>query len=74
MKKIKLLVAPNLKMKVYVSKQMEEDLKQCKVMSTLPGTGMDCKTCSWNDVKVGNIGICELSVVQEKLIEEGSCK
>jgi len=69
MKKIKLLPAPHLEVRIFVSEHMEEDLKRCKELAALPGSGADCKQCSWNDVQWGNTGMCELPAVIDRVLK-----
>lgn len=70
MKKIKLFPAPHIEVRIYVSEQMEADLKRCKESAAFPGSGADCNQCSWNDVQWGNTGMCELPVVLERLMKK----
>lgn len=70
MRKIKLFPAPHVEVRIYVSEQMETDLKRCKESAALLGSGADCDTCSWNHVQWCNTGMCELPVVLERLMEE----
>lgn len=71
MKKIKLFPAPNLEVRVYVTDKMVEDLKECKCLAKVPdGSGKDCKTCSWRDVKIDDVGMCELLDACRQALEE----
>jgi len=70
MKKIKLFPAPHLELKIFVSRQMEDDLKHCKKLAALPGSGPDCEQCSWQDVKLNHIGMCVLPEVHKWLLND----
>lgn len=54
---------------VHVSEQMEQDMKECwkKALER----GKECETCSWKDVELFDIGMCELSAVTNKVLGDG---
>lgn len=70
MRKIKLYPAPHVEIRLHVSDKMEADFKRCKELAALPGAGMDCKSCSWNEVEFEDIGFCEMPIARERLMEE----
>ena len=61
MKKIKLFPGPHMELRIFVSDQMEEDYKECARMAeSACGDGKDCDSCSWRDVMIFGLGMCEL--------------
>lgn len=61
MKKIKLFPGSHMELKVYVSDQMEEDYKECARMAEAADfEGKDCDSCSWKDVEILGLSMCEL--------------
>ena len=69
-KRIKLFPAPRLEIRIHVSDQMIEDLKECKRLAQLPGDGKDCDTCSWNGIEIDAINMCELPEVCRQVLRE----
>lgn len=68
MKKIKLYPAPHLEIRVHVSDEMIADYRDCaKRSADESGEGKDCATCSWDDVRFGDITMCELDEMQQLL-------
>lgn len=53
-------------MTLYVSEQMEKDMKECYEKAL--GKGKSCKNCSWNDVKPYGVSMCEIEEVVDKII------
>lgn len=71
MKKTKLLPAPNLELRLYVTYKMVEDMKECTCLAKVPdGPGKDCETCSWNDVSILGVRLCAFEDVCRKVLEE----
>lgn len=68
MKKIKLFPSPHVEVRVLVSDQMEQDMKECwrKAFES----GKDCDTCSWKDVKPFGTGMCEQDEVIHKVLDK----
>lgn len=70
-KRIKLHPAPRLEIRIYVSDQMVADLKECKRLAQVPcGAGKDCDKCSWAGIGIGDMDVCELPEVWEKVLGE----
>lgn len=68
MKKIKLFPGPHMELRVFVSDQMEEDYKECARMAEIiNGDGKDCDSCSWKDVDILGLSMCELEEMQQLL-------
>ena len=68
MKKIKLRPGPRMELKVYVSDQMEEDYKECERMAEAADfEGKDCDSCSWKDVEILGLSMCELEEMKRLL-------
>ena len=75
MKKIKFFPAPHVG--VSVTDEMIADLKECERMAE--ETNYEgckyCNTCSWGEVEIESIGICEMEeVCRQVLEEERKCK
>lgn len=67
MKKIKIFPCPHVEFRIHVSDEMEKDFKECsKLFAT--ADGKDCNACSWNDVVIDDMGLCEWPVVRERLV------
>lgn len=70
-KKIKLYPAPHVELRVHVSDEMIQDYRDCKRIAkeTKLEEGKDCDTCSWSNVQIGDVGMCELKEM-ERLLED----
>ena len=68
MKKIKLFPAPHVEIRIHVSEEMERDYWRCKanVMKNM-GEESPCVGCSWKDVCIGDVGVCEMKGLEEQL-------
>lgn len=68
MKKIKLFSGPHVELRVFVSDQMEKDYKECARMAeTADFEGKDCDGCSWKDVEILGLSMCELEEMKRLL-------
>ena len=66
MKKIKLFPAPHLELRIFVSDQMEKDYKECARMAEAADCeGKECDSCSWKDVRIETVGMCELEEMKQ---------
>lgn len=72
MKKIKFFPAPHVEVRVSVTDEMIADLKECKRMAE--ETNYEgckcCNTCSWGEVEIESIGVCEMEEVRRQVLEE----
>ena len=68
MKKIKIFPAPHVEVRIHVSEQMVEDMRQCQAESVAGVKDLDCTSCSWKDVKIPKTGLCELPEIINKVI------
>ena len=66
MKKIKLFPAPHVEIRIHVSEEMERDYWRCKAMRK-PGEEIPCAGCSWEDVCIGDMGVCEMKGLEEQM-------
>ena len=73
---IKLWPCPHVEVRVYVSEEMIEDLRECQEMIEEDGRKADCRRCSWGDVEIiGGRDILDfctedmLKAIEEKLEE-----
>lgn len=70
-KAIKLLPAPRLEIRIYVSDQMIADLKECKRLAQVPGgPEADCDKCSWDGIGIDDMDMCELPEVCRQVMGE----
>ena len=69
MRKLKLFPSPHVEVIVHVSEQMEQDMKECWKKAF--ERGKECDTCSWKDVELFDIGMCDLSAVTNKVLGDG---
>lgn len=69
MKKIKIFPSPHVEVRVYVSEQMEKDMRQCQ-NSAQSSKDLDCASCSWKDVNIPKTGLCELPEIINKVIRK----
>lgn len=67
MKKINLFPAPHVEIKVHVSDEIIKDYKECARLSEVGGDGKDCDSCSWRDVMIFGLGMCELEEMEQLL-------
>lgn len=68
MRKIKLFPAPHVEVKIYVTDEMEADMRECMKGAECLGDEKECDSCSWNGVSLNGTGFCELPVVVEKIL------
>ena len=69
-KKIKLFPEPHVELRIHVSDEMIKDYQECRQMLDRGDDGKDCDTCSWENVKFFDTGMCELEEVGNKVMEE----
>ena len=81
-KKLRIFPCKNLEIKISMNKQMEEDWINCQKKlddylkheedAFLPELDFlsDCKNCSWNDIKINNVGICVNDEVMSRVNRE----
>ena len=68
-KRITIYPAQHTEVRIHASEEMIEDYKECyKLALEFDCDGKDCKTCSWNDVKIGDTNMCELEGVHRVII------
>ena len=50
---------------------MEADYKECaEMVCVVGGSGKDCDSCSWNDVRIGDTAICALKDLERQIGDE----
>ncbi len=70
-KKIRLLPDPHMEIRIHVSDQMTVDLKECgRMAQEQDGLGKDCDTCSWRNVGICGVNMCELPDVCRRVLRE----
>ncbi len=80
-KKVKIFPCPNIEMRISVTDQMIQELKECDEMLMAAvncedwnAPQKDCKTCSWRDICVesasGEYMPCMSDQVKKKLLKE----
>ena len=70
MQKIKIFPAPHVEVRVHVSEQMVEDMRECQELDR--SCEVDCNSCSWNDVEIdGNTPLCTFQEVRDKVLGKG---
>lgn len=71
-KEIMIIPHENVKITITITEQMEKDFLECERMAEQIGMEecKDCDTCSWNCMRFGDTGFCELEEMQELLKEE----
>lgn len=68
MKKIRLFPAPHLEIRVYVSDEMRKDFQECLELSEKGDwETKDCAACSWRQVALGDVHMCELKEMEGAL-------
>lgn len=68
-KTIRLFPAPHLEIRIRVTDQMITDLREHKRLElVLCEKWADCNTCSWRDVKFGNVKMCEIREVWRQVL------
>ena len=68
MKKIKLFPSPHVKVTIFISDQMKQDMKECWRRAF--ESGKDCDACSWKDVTPFGTGMCEQEEVIQKVLDK----
>lgn len=56
MKKLQIPICGNAELTVWVTENMEKDLKECQSMVG----EKDCDACSWWENEIGSIGLCDI--------------
>lgn len=61
-KKITIYPAPHLEIRLHLSEEMIRDYRDClnQVLTSDFEETKDCNKCSWKDVKLQEVGMCEL--------------
>lgn len=72
---IKLWPCPHVEVRVHVSEDMIEDLRECREILEEERGGVDCRRCSWGDVEaIGDkLDFCTedmLKAIEKKLEDE----
>lgn len=66
MRKMRFFPSTHTEMILYVSEQMDKDMRECHAKAF--DKGKDCEQCSWNDVKPYGVSMCGIGEIVDKIL------
>lgn len=67
MKNIKLHIGAHAEITIYVSEQMETDMKKC-FGETPDNRRCDSDSCSWFELDIFGVGLCEIAAITNEVL------
>lgn len=67
MKQIKINMNPQIELTVHVTDEMIKDYRECEELSKVDGK--DCGKCSWGEIEIDTLGMCQLKEMEQLLKE-----
>lgn len=52
-----------LQISVRITEEMAKDFRECS-RKAYTMSGKDCNTCSWGDLIIGDVGMCEMDTIR----------
>lgn len=68
-KRIKIFPAPHIEIRIHVTEQMIKDYRKCQEDIERDDFA-DCSKCSWKDVNIDTLGMCELKQLNSLIGKE----